>query len=183
MCASKPDIIAHALRCDHMSRIPHGSRHSFLKFALANVARSYGVGVQIEPNYYVYPDSDILHRPDLTFLTSISATVTDVTIVSPATEAGVAARRAADVKSKHHTPAANIIGHEFIPFAMETTGTFDKRCFELFRKLGANVPRYATRRFQRDLHGAATVAVAQFRAMAVRNACTSIGVIGALSDD
>jgi ribonuclease HI len=171
---SQKDIIQHALRCEKLSHISPAVRHTMLKSALAIIARVYGIGVSVEPNDYVYTDN-IAHRPDLTFYTGQCPVVTDVTVVSPtpAREIGHAATLAADAKHAAHYAAAARAGHEFIAFAMETNGHFDGRCFQLFDKIANYVASYERHWFKRDIRGAASTAIAQFRAQAVRNACYS----------
>ena len=170
-CRDQHEIIRHALRCDQFSNITCAERHTTLKYALIHAVGCYGIGAVREPNFYVYENSDQRKRPDITFWTQGKPLVTDVTIVTPTAQPGDAAAAAADVKTKTHTAAANRHNHEFIPFAVETSGFLDKQCFNLFRRLTDNVPAYNRFRFSRDLHGAAVTAIAQFRAMAVMHAC------------
>ena len=178
------EIIAHALRCKYMSHIEAGYRHTILKSALEGVARAYGISCSNEPGFYVYQEvrrtpgadnSDIYiakQRPDCTFhLGTQAAIAIDVTIVTPGDDIGTAAARAAEEKRKTHTTAVNAAGHEFIPFAVETTGHMDSQCFVLFNRLAnavAPVHRYAIRR---DLIGATSTAIAEYRATAIENAC------------
>ena len=173
------ELIDHAMSCSQLSKIHNGQRHTWLKAALANIFRSYGGSVTNEPNFYPYPETDIDHRPDLTFYTLGTPIVTDVTIVTPAKgeRRGVAASRAAEAKSKHHTAACAAVDHRFIPFAMETTGHFDIKCFALFNSLVSLVPHRDRFVFRRDMMGAASTALARFRAHAILNACKCISSV------
>ena len=114
----------------------------------------------------------VKQRPDCTFYTGGTIVVTDYTIVTPKpNEPGVAAAHAANEKRKTHTAAAAAAGHEFIPFAVETTGHLDGDCFKLFKRLANNVPPSKKYSIQRDLFGATSSAIAEYRARAVVNAC------------
>ena len=42
-------------------------QHTWLKHGIAHTARAYGIGATNEPNFYVYPDTLVRHRPDTTF--------------------------------------------------------------------------------------------------------------------
>ena len=228
-CQDDDAIIAHALRCDLMSKITPGARHTILKAAIANIARAYGISVANEPTFYVYDEiSDartaaarssntnitedgnttnnnnttaadgadaavaahprtttqpaperhyqlMRRRPDATFYvnsTLMLPVVTDYTIVSPqAGKPGAAAAAAAAEKRKIHNAAAARAGHEFIAFAVETTGHFDKSCYQLFDRLTASVPHADKFFLRRDLIGATSTALAEYRARAIANAC------------
>ena len=179
LCEDPRQIIAHALRCDQMSHISCAARHTFLKSAIENIARKYGIICSNEPNFYKY-NSLIQQRPDATFYCIAGAVATDFTIVSPADNkpAGDAARRAAEAKVVTHAAAVAAAGHEFFPFAVETSGHIDDACFKLFAKLVDSVPKYERYYFRRDLHCAASTAIAQFRARAVYNACNRFEMSG-----
>ena len=110
-------------------------------------------------------------RPDALFHGN-KPYVTDYTIVTPLPDKpGQAATRAAEEKRKIHHAAATRAGHEFIPFAVETTGHFDKDCYKLFSRLADSVPPSKRYAFKRDILGAASTAIAEFRASAIINAC------------
>ena len=170
LCADDKQIIDHSLRCDQMSHIHVGVRHTMLKCALACVARRYGITAVLEPTCYVY-QNEIQQRPDILFYTAHTRTVTDVSIMSPKPIPGAAAAAKASEKVKIHSAATKHLNHQFIPFVMETSGHFDSACFELFNKLAENVPFHERIAFKRDLHGAASCAIAEFRASAVINGC------------
>ena len=86
-----------------------------------NTAR---IGSTIEPNFYVYPDAPIRHRPDTTFYVNDRPIAIDVTVVSPDMNA---TRRGA------------------------TNGHIDRDCFKLFAKLAASVHHRHQRSFLQDL--------------------------------
>ena len=165
------ELLAHAFTCPSLSKIHHGQRHTWLKAALANTFRAWGGSVTNEPNFYIYDGTDVDHRPDLTFYTLGTPIVTDVTIVAPVGRRGEAAHLAATAKTRHHSAACANADHHFIPFAMETNGHFDIKCFDLFKRLAMLVPHRDRFAFKRDLMGAASTALARFRALAIRNAC------------
>lgn len=169
-CEDGKAIIAHAIKCEQMSSITPATRHTMVKTALRATASKYGISCANEPNFYVYPDTNIKHRPDIAFYVSPVNVVTDITIVSPNHAPGDAAAQAAQQKIEAHTTAASHSGHEFIPFAMETTGHYDSRCFKLFNRLIANVPSSMKRNCGRDLLCATSTALATYRASALRNA-------------
>jgi hypothetical protein len=170
VCNTSEEIIRHATKCEQMSKISNSVRHSWLKYALASIARCHGIGATVEPCFYTYEGTDVQHRPDICFIHHGTKTVTDVTIVTPIDEEGTAAQKAADEKSAHHKRACEAIGHDFIPFAMETTGLFDKRCITLIKKLAHTLPNSSRFTFFHDMRGAASTAIATFRATAVINA-------------
>ena len=165
------EVIEHALRCYRFSNIATATRHQFLKTALANTCRSYGITVTVEPNFYAYPDSAVRHRPDLTFWIKNTPVVTDVTIVLPTDDIGTAAIRAANDKVDLHAISAADNGHEFIPFAVENDGKLDSRCTTLFKRIAADVPRRMRTMLFRDLFGSTSTSIAYYRALAVKNAC------------
>ena len=137
LCRTARDIIAHASRCFQLSGITEAVRHTWLKHGLAHTARAYGIGSTNEPNFYVYPDTYIRHRPDTTFYTGDKFIAIDVTILSPAENRppGTAARRAAEEKIREHKDATTAANHLFYPVAVETTGHIDKSCFDFFKQL------------------------------------------------
>ena len=141
-----------------------------VKRALAQTARAYGIETTLEPTFYVYPDTMIRKRPDITFWSHTPIT-TDVTIVSPTDVLGDAAAIAAKEKKDEHTVAVSRLDHLFIPFAMETYGHFDKHCFDLFNKLASHLENQLRHDFALDMRHAASSALAKARAVAVRNAC------------
>ena len=116
-------------------------------------------------------------RPDATFYLSSGYTiVTDYTIVTPDSNAhgsrpGAAAARAADEKRRTHHAAAAAAGHEFIPFAAETTGHFDSSVYKFVNKIAQFAAPVHQHPLRRDILGAASTALAQYRALAVVNAC------------
>ena len=170
ICRTHAEVIAHAIHCESMSRITYAVRHTFVKSALSSTARRYGITVTNEPGFYVYGDGSIRHRPDLTFHVYGDTVATDITIVTPVDDAGTAAHHAADAKTTHHAAAVRASHHDFIPFALETNGHLDKRCFHLVDKIARHVPQYERHWFARDMIGAASSAVAQYRAQALLNA-------------
>ena len=112
------DIIDHCFRCDRSGPVTHTSRHNRVRDAIASVCRSYGIAVTTEPDSYVpfYPGTTH-HRPDIAVHITPRTLVTDVTIVSPTSIPGEAARKAADEKIAHHKPAVEQLDHLFVPFA------------------------------------------------------------------
>jgi hypothetical protein len=169
MLYNNQQLIEHAIGCDKMSGITPGARHTFVKVALKSTASAYGILVHNEPNFYVY-GSEVRHRPDLTFNLYSESIATDVTIVTASGRPGDAAAAAAKKKTEHHSAAVNAFGHEFIPFAMETSGHLDSSCHKLIDRIAQHIPRHERHWFKRDMTAAASTAVAKFRALAVRAA-------------
>ena len=170
ICNGIPEIIQHALLCDSMSRITPAMRHTYVKDALRFVAARYGIRSTNEPGIYVYANTAVRHRPDITFHLYGSNIATDITIVRAGATPGANARYAAEKKIQHHSIAVNNQGHEFVPFAMEVNGHIDQDCFKLIKKIAEQVPRYERHWFIKDMIGAASTALAKYRALAVRNA-------------
>jgi hypothetical protein len=180
-CQSAAQIIPHVSRCFRFSDIQESVRHSMVKYALVNTARAYGIGSTVEPNFYVYPDTHIRHRPDTTFYTSDKHIAIDVTVVSPDPNApaGTAARRAAEHKIKDHGRAVALANHLFYPFAVETTGHMDQACFKFFNQLATTVPKRLQRALIQDLRATVSSTIAAYRAQAIRNATFQHLALGA----
>ena len=87
---------------------------------------------------------------------------------------GKAAKKAAEAKIKKHEAAVNEMNHVFIPFALETTGHFDKRCFDLIRMCAEDVDFHQRPTFYRDFLGGISSALAKFRAMTLLDAACRI---------
>jgi hypothetical protein len=119
----------HVMRCDKASRISHTHRHNLVRDALATTARSFGMTVSKEPTVYPY-DGGVHKRPDLLFMVKPTPIVTDVTIVSAFDdEPGAAARAAEAQKTLIHATACSRLEHQFVPFAMESSGFIGQEAF------------------------------------------------------
>jgi hypothetical protein len=143
---------------------------------MAKIATRYGILTHVEPSNYAnnYSDTAVHHRPDILFYTNPTPVATDLTIVKPSSlGAGFSASNAADNKIRHHQDAVARQLHIFIPFAMETTGCYDKRCKELVRRLANDVPKQHRAAFHREFLGVVSAALAQYRANAILNACNT----------
>ena len=143
--ANAQELITHALDCPKFAEIPTATRHQWVKCAMAKIATRYGIPTHVEPSnhgQHNYSDTAVHHRPDILFYTNPTPVATDLTIVKPSSlGAGFSASNAADNKIRHHQDAVARQLHIFIPFAMETTGCYDRRCKELVRRLANDVPK------------------------------------------
>ena len=163
-------VMEHVINCPHLHKIYYNARHDYVKDALRYVANKYAIRSTVEPNFYVY-ESGQLNRPDITFhLQGRPYVATDVTVVQPATSTdtttsiGVEAGKAAEAKVAKHSDAVTKFGHQFIPFALETTGHFEQGCYTLINIL-ANAVAYENKiNFIRDIKGAVSTALARYRA-------------------
>ena len=168
-------IIEHALRCYIFSGIHQSRRHQMLKTGITSLCKVYGIDTTTEPTMYspFYAGAMSQHRPDIVFHIRPKALVTDVTIVSPLPNAplGAAASRAAAEKSDHHRNAVHQLGHEFLPYAVETNGTHHADCVKLVRHLQQHVAPLQRRQFFYEFFGMSSSTVATFRALAVDSAC------------
>ncbi len=164
------DVIEHCLACDRSTHYTHTHRHNDVRDVLAAVARSFGISVTVEPRFYeeCY-DTVEAQRPDITFHTTPKI-ATDVTIVTPHTDVGIAAEQAAKEKRKIHTAACARLGHTFIPFAMETYGHKDKSCLELISALKRHIPEHLHKQFAFAIHHGISTALARARAATVISA-------------
>ena len=128
----------------------------------------------MEPSCLVYRNTTINMHPDIVITNGHSVVVTDLTIVAAEPKPGKAAAAAAKKKRELHDQATReCFGSArsiFVPFAAESNGYFDTSCFQFAKEVSALLPRPAMRSaLIRDLLGAASQAIAQFRASAVRN--------------
>jgi hypothetical protein len=161
------DFIEHTLKCDSMSRYTKTHRHNEVRDAIAAVARSYGFAVTKEPTFYVYNDADgVMRRPDITVFTP-TPIATDVTIVYPQLMEGHASGQAAAEKVKTHARAVEGLGHRFIPFAMETFGFKDEKCFTFISEIAKDLPTHLQRAFRFDMHHAVSASLAKARATSI----------------
>ena len=172
-------LVAHLIKCPELHRIYDKQRHDLVKDAIRTIATRYGFSVYNEPNFYDYKDG-LLNRPDLTFCipTQRPYLCTDITIVQPdeskpeSFQIGLAAARAANAKILKHSAAVHQRDHQFIPFALETTGHFDNGARELIRILKDTLPYSSRVNFHRDMYGAVSTALARYRAEIVQAALT-----------
>ena len=167
-CTDSDDLILHCLRCDKFSTYTRTHRHNLLRDTLINVARRYGIACTPEPTFYSY-DVPEKKRPDITFHTP-TPVVTDVTIVFPQAEVGIAAADAAVKKRKEHTIAVNNASHIFVPAAFEIFGHADKSFYDLTSTLLQSIPRALQYAFKRDFTYAASTALATGRAATLLSA-------------
>jgi hypothetical protein len=172
LCTSARAIITHASRCFQLSHISEAVRHTWLKHAIAHTARAYGIGSTNEPNYYLYPDTFVRHRPDTTFYVGEKYIAIDVTIVSPMEDKplGTASRKAAEEKIREHKRAVTEVNHVFFPVAVETNGHIDKAAFEFFKQLAMTVQKRHQRPLLQDLRVTVASVIAKYRAHSIRNA-------------
>jgi hypothetical protein len=164
------DAIEHCLKCVRSSRYTAATRHNDVRDAIMAIVRSYGVSCSSEPTFYekCY-DSFHDQRPDITFHTCPKI-ATDLTIVTPHTDVGVAAAEAADNKVKVHKAAVAKLGHVFLPFAMETFGHRDKSCFALVDHLKGSIPQHLHRAFTFAFHHGVSTTLAIARANTIISA-------------
>ena len=163
----------HILRDIHYAR-----RHDLVKDAIRYIANRYGITVTNEPTFYDYEGGQH-NRPDLTFCVPYKRCyiATYITVVQPNPKPGVenigaAAAHAAQEKIKKHTNAVSRRDHQFIPFASETTGDFDRDARNLIKELQMVMPFSRKIPFSRDMYGAVSTALAEYRAEVVINALT-----------
>jgi len=173
---TETDVIDHALACDRFTNFGHKARHDSMMYdALVPVARSYGLTCVCEPRCYAYDDASA-NRPDIIFGTT-PRTTTDVTIVFPDVEVGVAAMRAAVEKEKKHKKAVETLGHKFIAFAMESFGYMDQSAHDLVKALANDLPPVRRRTFFSEIYHAISVACARGRANAVNSAIAKLRAV------
>jgi len=168
---SSETLIEHALKCDKFGRYNRTHRHNLVRDTIAAIARSYGISTTIEPRFYNYETGRC--RPDITFHVMPKAIATDVSIVYPEIEAGVAANRAAKAKIELHKRAVEAMEHSFIPFIMETYGYAHESCTQLAKALMAHIPRHRHAAFRFDMEHAASNALAIARANTIMTAIGS----------
>jgi Reverse transcriptase (RNA-dependent DNA polymerase) len=173
---SDDTFIEHVLTCDQSTRVTHTHRHNQVRDTIAAVARSYGIAVTVEPDFYAYPNTGARKRPDITFHTP-NVITTDVTIVKPHIELGHATQQAEQTKIKEHEQAVSAIGHTFIPFAMEVYGHRGISCTNLSKALKKQLPRHLQWTFEMDLNHAVSSALAKARAQSILSAVSSFNVL------
>ena len=86
---------------------------------------------------------------------------------------GLAAAEAANRKILKHSAAVNRRDHQFIPFALETTGHFDRGAKQLINILKETLPFAYKLNFIRDMYGAVSTALAEYRAEVLINTLTN----------
>jgi hypothetical protein len=144
-----------------MSDVSYTFRHELVKHAMADVARSHGITVTLEPTFYTYADG--ARRPDITFHVPGAAVATDVTIVAPKGKVGEAATRAAADKTTVHHGPVNAMGHKFIPAACESHGFIGEGVYHLAKTLARAIPTYLTKWFYSSFISAVSYALAKGR--------------------
>ena len=176
--AKKAPLVQHLIKCPAMHKLYDSTRHNLVKNALRHIANRHGISVYDEPTFYDYQDG-LANRPDLTFCipTQRPYITTDITIVQPSEKPGViyvglAAAEAANKKIQKHAAAVHQRDHQFIPFALETTGHFDLGAKELIRVLKSTLPYSQQYDFLRDMYGAVSTALAEYRAEVLINTLT-----------
>ena len=167
-------LIEHSLKCDKFGRYTRTHRHNIVRDAIAAIARSYGITATLEPRFYSYESGNC--RPDITFHTLPRAIATDVSIVYPDTDPGIAANRAAKAKEEIHKKAVERLEHTFIPFIMETFGYAHESCAKLAKALMVDLPKHRHTSFRFDMEHAASNALAIARANTVLSAIGSTPV-------
>lgn len=172
-------ILPHIIKCPHLHRVHYVDRHDFVKNAIRYVANRYGIRTHVEPTFYHYASGQH-NRPDITFCIQNRPYVAiDITVVQPVDSTdisaiGNAASLAAKEKVNKHQAAVSQMNHRFIPFALETTGHMDVGCFLLFNTLKHSVPFASRVHFMRDMRGAVSTAMAQYRATVLLATLTNI---------
>lgn len=171
-------FLCHCISCSQLHNIHYARRHDLVKDAIRYIANRYGITVTNEPTFYEY-DGGQHNRPDLTFCVPYKRCyiATDITVVQPSSKEGVenigaAAAHAAQEKIKKHSSAVSKRNHQFIPFALETTGHFDRGARNLIKELQTVMPFSRKISFSRDMYGAVSTALAEYRAEVVINALT-----------
>jgi hypothetical protein len=164
------DVVQHSLVCK-CNRFTPAHRHNIVKYAMANVIRSFGFQVTIEPHFYVY-ESGIQRRPDLTVhVQGYQDIATDLVIVKQEGRVGANAERAAAEKIKIHKKAVERSGHIFIPYAMEVHGHRTKQCAEFVDAIGHHLSRPEYYRFLTRFNVTVSSALAQARVKATLSSC------------
>ena len=160
-------LAEHLLHCKKVAAINFTHRHTAVKDALRFVLARYGIRCHNEPHFY---SSELI--PDLTMRIQGRQIATDVTVVLPKEGGmvGEAAENAAQEKKRKYDSVVTQFGHEFIPFAVETTGHFGTDCMILVNKLQYHVDFEVRYQFRRDVMGAVSTALAKYRANSVSNA-------------
>src|SRR3989338_8279663 len=93
----------------------HGLQHEYVKTAIINIARSYGIQCTPEPSFYIYASGQH-NRPDITFhLPTRAHLTTDITVVHSAFDGdpdklGLKAEQAAIEKDNKHKQAVTALG-------------------------------------------------------------------------
>lgn len=164
-CTSKSDFIEHAIGCKDFSSFSKTSRHNMVVDALCRSASRFGINTCKEPRWFSYECPE-QRRPDITFLCAMPI-VTDVTIVNPHTDTGVAAKEAATKKDKIHDKAVAGKDMCFFPFAMETYGHMDEGCTKMISAISKQLPVHLQFAFRIDMVHAASTALAKARVLAL----------------
>jgi len=178
-------VVDHIFYCAHASGFTFASRHQVLKTEIAQVLRSAGIGVHVEPNFFTYQNhrpNDHHHRPDLVAY-SISAgsfndavdpltanmddlrsgVVTDFCVCMQDGLPGDHAKKMERVKIQLHKEAVERDGYVFIPYVVEAHGTEAEGVVDFIRAVARFVPHYMQNRLKYSLSFITSVALAHAR--------------------
>jgi hypothetical protein len=162
-------LLEHVMGCNAVNKHFYTERHEYVKEAVMNIARSYGISCTPEPTMYVYATGQH-NRPDIIFhLPSRSHLTTDITVVHSAFSGdpntlGVKAAEAEMEKNAKHKQAVNALGHTFIPFAIETNGHLGQGAIAVMNEIAKYVAFEMRFDFKRDMRNAVSTALARYRA-------------------
>ena len=154
--------IEHILRCDMSTPVTHTVRHNFVRDAIVDCMRGYGITTTKEPTCFTYKDGKA-KRPDILCHSQPYGVVTDVTLV--ATDADLNAHE--QLKKDTHSEACSKMQCIFIPFAMHTRGTLGTKAEEYIRTICKTVQHSQQTSMNRELHHVTSTAAAKGRAMAI----------------
>lgn len=138
--AQTENFISHIFSCQEINKHYYTERHNYVRDALIQVARSYGIQCTPEPSNYIYASGQN-NRPDITFhLPTRANLTTDITVVhcsydGDISKIGTRAAQAAAEKDKKHKDAVTAMGHQFIPFALESSGHLDTGAIMVINEL------------------------------------------------
>lgn len=168
------DAIDHFVKCDLASTVTKSYRHTAVKSAIITTCQHYGISVTNEPRLYEALYTNEHKRPDILFHVH-PPVVTDVSIVHPEVDVGVASQKAAVEKIKQHREAVTKFGHVFLPFVLETFGHVHHDVHAVVRHLASALPPVQAKYFSLESLHAVSSALAIVRVEAVRAAFHRIG--------
>src|SRR3989338_2721456 len=162
-------LLEHVMGCNAINKFFYTERHEYVKTAIINIARSYGIQCTPEPSFYIYASGQH-NRPDITFhLPTRAHLTTDITVVHSAFDGdpdklGLKAEQAAIEKDNKHKQAVTALGHQFIPFAIETNGHLGQGAVAVINEITKYVAFELRFDFKRDMKNAVSTALAKYRA-------------------
>jgi len=161
-------LLSHVMSCHAVNKFFYTQRHELVKNSVIRIARAYGIHCTPEPNFYTYPSGQH-NRPDCVFhLPARAKLVTDFTVVHTAFDGdvnklGLQAETAATEKNNKHKQAVSAMGHQFIPFAIESNGHLGQGAIAVINELTKYVAFESKFDFKRDIKNAVSTALAMYR--------------------